>query len=159
MMMTIILISFAAGALGLSLLKDSSKTLASLKGAKNMMGNMLSDIIGILLLIGLLLALLPPDTIKNLIGGEHSLLSTVLAALIGSITLIPGFVAFPLTGSLARQGANLMALTAFLTTLMMVGLVTYPLERQTFGHEFAIKRNVLSFIFALIIAGLIGILV
>ena len=55
---------------------------------------------------------------------------TVIAALVGSITLIPAFVAFPLVGSLVDVGAGILPAAAFLTTLTMVGMVTFPLKKE-----------------------------
>lgn len=154
---TIILITFTVIALGVSLFKDKKKTMGSILKAKGMMGGMISDIIGILLLIGLILAVIPPETIEKLLGGGNVIISTVGAALVGTITLIPAFVAFPLIGSLKDSGANLIVLTAFLTTLTMVGFVTFPLEKETFGTNFAIKRNLISFFAAIIIALCMGV--
>lgn len=157
-MTTVILFIITIGALIISLFKDKSKTLNSIKSAKGMMNGMLSDIIGVLLLIGLILSLVPPEKIESLIGSGSGLLATIGAALVGTITLIPAFVAFPLIGSLKANGAGLITLTAFLTTLTMVGFVTFPLESKTFGRKFAIKRNLLSFIFAILIAVGLGVI-
>jgi uncharacterized membrane protein YraQ (UPF0718 family) len=157
-MTTIILFIIAIGALIISLFKDKLKTLNSIKSAKGMMKGMLSDIIGVLLLIGLILSLVPPEKIESLIGSGSGFFATIGAALVGTITLIPAFVAFPLIGSLKANGAGIITLTAFLTTLTMVGFVTFPLESKTFGRKFAVKRNLLSFIFAIIIAVGLGVI-
>ncbi|WP_105617688.1 permease [Vallitalea okinawensis] len=156
-MTTIILLIATVVVLVVSLHKDKAKTLNSIKKAKGMMSSMLSDIIGILLLIGLILAIIPPERIESLLGTESSFFATLGAAIVGTITLIPAFVAFPLIGSLKANGAGLVTLTAFLTTLTMVGFVTFPLESSTFGKSFAIKRNVLSFLFAIVIALAVGV--
>lgn len=158
-MSTIILITTAIGALIISLGKDKDKTIDSIKRAKSMMGGMLSDIIGILLLIGLILSLVPTELIEKTIGGESGFFAVIISAAIGTITLIPAFVAFPLIGSLKSNGAGIMTLTAFLTTLTMVGFVTFPLESKTFGKKFALVRNGISFIFALVIAAVIGMVI
>lgn len=157
-MTTVILFGVTIAALIVSLYKDKVKTLDTIKSAKGMMGSMLSDIIGVLLLIGLILSLVPPEKIESLIGSGSGFLATIGAAVVGTITLIPAFVAFPLIGSLKANGAGIITLTAFLTTLTMVGFVTFPLESKTFGKSFAIKRNVLSFIFALLIALGVGVI-
>jgi len=156
-MTTFILIGIALVALLVSVKKDKSKTLASLKQARNMMKSMLSDIVGILLLIGLVLALIPSEMIEKLIGGETGLVAVIISALIGTVTLIPAFVAFPLIGSLKVNGAGIMALTAFLTTLTMVGFLTMPLEIKTFGKKFTLVRNALSFVFAIVISLIMGV--
>ncbi|NCC85807.1 MAG: permease, partial [Clostridia bacterium] len=66
--------------------------------------------------------------------------------------------AFPLVGSLVDAGASIIPGVAFLTTLTMVGAVTFPLEKQEFGTKFALTRNLLSFSFALLIAVLMGVI-
>lgn len=140
-----------------SLIKNKKKTFAAMQKSKGMMGNMLSDIIAIIFLIGLVLTFIPPETIKSVVGSANTMISTVISALVGSITLIPAFVAFPLVGSLVDAGASIIPAVAFLTTLTMVGVVTFPLEKKEFGTKFALTRNLLSFGFAIIIALTMGV--
>ncbi|MPM71030.1 hypothetical protein SDC9_117993 [bioreactor metagenome] len=142
-----------------SIVKSKTKTINSLRMAKGMMKNMIGEIIAILFLIGLLLTFIPPETIKNVLGNSNTFLSTIIAALVGGITLIPPFVAFPLVGSFIDIGISIIPSVAFLTTLTMVGVVTIPLETQEFGSKFALTRNLLSFVFALIIALAMGVLI
>lgn len=141
-----------------SMIKDKDRTLNSMKRSKKIMGNMLGQIIGILFLIGLLLTFIPPDAIKEYLGSSNTFLATIISAIMGSITLIPAFVAFPLVGSIVDMGASIVPAVAFLTTLTMVGFVTFNLERQEFGKKFAIARNGLSFIFAILIALAMGVI-
>ncbi|MCG1013213.1 permease [Tepidanaerobacter sp. GT38] len=141
-----------------SIVKDKQKTFNSMKMAKGMMKNMVGQIIGILLLIGLILTFIPPEVIKSTLGESNTFISTIVSALAGSITLIPAFVAFPLVGSLVDAGASIIPAVAFLTTLTMVGLVTFPLEKREFGLKFATIRNIFSFVFAVIIALVMGVI-
>lgn len=142
-----------------SIIKDKKKTFDSIKMSSRMMRNMIGEIIGILFLIGLILTFIPPDTIKQYLGQSNILMSTVAAAFVGSITLIPAFVAFPLVGSLINAGASIIPIVAFLTTLTMVGVVTFPLEKREFGLKFTVTRNLLSFVFAVFIALLMGVII
>ena len=107
-----------------SLVKSKKTTFEAMKKTRGMMGSMLKEIVVIIFLIGLLLALIPPETIKDVLGSGNTWLATIIAALVGSITLIPAFVAFPLVGSLVSAGASIIPGVAFLTTLTMVGMVT-----------------------------------
>ena len=141
-----------------SLKKDKKKTLDAIKMSGGIMKGLAGEIIAILLLIGLLLTFTPPEAIRQYIGQSNTLISTVVFALVGCITLIPAFVAFPLAGSLVNAGANIVPVVAFLTTLTMVGIVTFPLERKEFGTKFAVVRNSLSFVFAIIIALVMGVI-
>lgn len=142
-----------------SIIKDKKKTFSSIKMSSGMMRNMIGEIIGILFLIGLILTFIPPEIIKQYLGQSNVVLSTIVSAFVGSITLIPAFVAFPLVGSLVKAGASIVPIVAFLTTLTMVGFVTFPLEKREFGMKFALVRNSLSFGFAIIIALIMGVII
>ncbi len=89
-------------------------------------------------------------------GKESGAAGMAAAAVIGSITLIPGFVAFPLAGSLLAAGAGYGQLTMFVNTLMMVGVLTLPAETGYFGRKTAIKRNVLALLYSVILAVIFG---
>lgn len=141
-----------------SLIKSKKKTFEAMKKSKSMMGNMIGEIVAVIFIIGMVLTIIPPESIKTVLGSESTFMSTVLAAMAGSVTLIPAFVAFPLVGSLVNVGASIVPAAAFLTTLTMVGVVTFPLEKKEFGKKFALTRNLLSFIAALIIAALMGVI-
>ena len=141
----------------IALKKDKNKVKESIKKTRGMMTNMIGDIIGIIFLIGLLLTFIPPETLKSVLGSNNILISSLIAALVGGVTIIPAFVAFPLVGSFVDAGASIVPGVAFLTTLTMVGFVTFPLEKKEFGIKFAIYRNALSFAFALFIALMMGV--
>lgn len=154
---TLFLWVITLGAFTISILKDKDKTISSMKMAQGMMKNIIGEIIGIMLLIGMILAFIPPETIRDIAGKSNVLISTIVSALFGSITLIPAFVAFPLVGSLVDAGVSIVPAVAFLTTLTMVGIVTFSLEKEEFGAKFALARNLMSFIFAIIISMLMGV--
>lgn len=128
----------------------------ALKKAWKSFENILPQFLSILLLIGFILAVLDEATISRLLGKESGLLGMTLAAVIGSITLIPGFIAFPLAASLLAAGAGYGQIAMFLTTLMMVGVVTLPLEITYFGKRLAMMRNALGLGFAIFASLLLG---
>ena len=76
--------------------------------------------------------------------------------MLGSVTLIPGFIAFPLAAALLKSGAGYMQIAAFVSTLMMVGIITIPIERKTFGMKAELTRNIAAFVFSLIVAVTMG---
>ena len=146
----------AAFCLFFSWAKDKKKTLASLKFSWKSFRSMALLVVAIIWVIGFLLAFLSPQIISKTIGPEAGFKGVILAALFGSIVLIQAFIAFPLAGSFLRQGANVSAIAAFVTTLVMVGVVTAPLEAKFFGKKFTFWRNSISFVFALLIAYIMG---
>ena len=142
----------------ISLFKDKKRTFSSIKMSSGMMKSIGSDIVAILLLIGLILALIPPEMLSDFLVNNDNIFSTIVFALVGCITLIPAFVAFPLASSLVESGAGIMPVVAFITTLTMVGVVTFPLEKREFGWKFTIIRNSLSLVFAVLIAIVMGVI-
>ena len=156
-MFTYILYGLAIAGLAVSFFKDRQKTKAALMKAWKSLENILPQILTIFLIIGFALAIFPPETIRKLLGAESGFLGVLAAALIGSITLMPGFVAFPLAAALLKSGAGYMQLAAFVSTLMMVGIVTIPIERKTFGLKATIARNAAAFVFSLIVAVVMGV--
>ena len=135
-----------------SLFKDKGKTKEALKKAFFLGRGMALYIFAVIFAIGLILAVLPPDRIAEVIGNQNVYVATVVAASFGTFTLSPAFIAFPLIGTLVGAGVGIMPSVAFLTTLTMVGVATFPLEKREFGVKFALTRNMLSFVFAIIIA-------
>jgi len=109
-------------------------------------------------LVGLTLGVLTPKIISNLLGEGAGVLGTLIAAGVGAITLMPSLIAFPLAGSLLRSGAAVMTISAFVTSLVMVGVATAPMEAKNLGLRFTLLRNGLGFISALIIAVVMGVL-
>ena len=101
----------------------------------------------------MMLSVLTPEQISRAVGQESGWLGVIIAAMIGAITLVPGFVAFPLAAALLRNGAGYMQIGAFITSLMMVGVITLPVEIKAFGTKAALLRNGLAFLFSFAIAG------
>ncbi len=135
-----------------SWMKDRGKTKQALKMAFGLGKGMIGSILTVIFLIGWILTVLPPASIAAFIARQSQLLATVVSAAFGTITLIPAFIAFPLVGTLVSAGVGIVPAVAFLTTLTMVGIVTFPLERREFGLKFTVVRNGLSFVFAILIA-------
>ena len=72
--------------------------------------------------------------------------------MIGSITLISAFVAFPAASALLQNGAGVIQIATFVSCLMMAGAVTVPLEIKYFGKRIAIVRNVAALLFSFVAA-------
>jgi uncharacterized membrane protein YraQ (UPF0718 family) len=152
----LILYGIALILLIVSYLKDKKKTIIALKKAWKSFENILPEFLGVIILVGILLALLDPQIISKIIGSGSGWFGVIVSAVIGSVTLIPGFVAFPTAQMLINNGAGYMQIGAFVSTLMMVGIVTMPVEMKYFGKKLTIWRNLLAFIFSFIVAFVIG---
>lgn len=155
-MMSATLYGMTVVALLLSWWCDREKTHRALKIGAKSLHLLLPKILGMIALVGLVLALVPPELITKLfsfrgIGGF------VLVAAIGAIITMPAPIAFPLVGSLLRLGAAPATLATFVTTLTMVGVITAPIEISYFGRRFTLIRQSLSFVTAIIIGLLMGV--
>lgn len=149
---TIALYTLAFFALTFSFYKDKKKARAALLKAWKSFENILPQLLGVLLLISLSLAYLDPETVGRFLGRQSGWLGVTIAAVVGAVTLIPGFIAFPTAALLLRAGAGLMQMAAFISALMMVGVVTAPLEIKYFGRKLTLTRNALAFAFSFAVA-------
>jgi uncharacterized membrane protein YraQ (UPF0718 family) len=144
-------------ALIVSLVASRQKTVKALRIALKRLMGIAPQFLIMILLVSIILYFVSDQMIAHYLGNENKYTAVIFASLIGSITLLPGFIAFPLAGLLLSRGVLYMVLAAFTTTLMMVGVVTYPIEKAYLGTRATIMRNVLSFLIALAVAAVIGI--
>jgi len=156
MIFTILFYIVTLTMLFISLLKNKDKTKQALHKAWKTFENILPQFLSILMLIGIILSVLKPELISTLLGKESGWLGLASASGVGSVTLIPGFIAFPLASALLKSGAGYSQIAVFISTLMMVGVVTFPLEIKFFGKKATLLRNSRAFIFAISIAIIIG---
>jgi uncharacterized membrane protein YraQ (UPF0718 family) len=153
---TLALYFLAAAGIAASFARDREKTVKALYIAKESFLRILPDFGTVLVIIGIMLTFLSPATISNLLGRESGTWGMLAAAAVGSATLIPGFVAFPLAKSLLDGGAGIPQVAVFISTLMMVGVVTGPLEVSYFGKRATLIRNGLSLLFSFVVAYIMG---
>lgn len=152
----IIFISLSVILSVVSVILDRKKTLAGFRKGWNMFKNVLVPFLSILIIVAIVLYLVPPDIITRYLGENSGILGFSIAAVVGSITLIPGFISYPIAAGLIDQGASYAVVATFMTTLMMVGIITLPLEIKYLGQRAAIMRNALNFVAAIIIGLAVG---
>lgn len=123
-----------------------------------MFTGVLPQFVAILLLVGLALAVLSPETIRRMIGEETGFIGMLLASLVGAVSLVPVMIAFPIVAELLESGAGIIQMAVFVSTLTTVGLITIQIETKYLGKKAAVLRNVLAFAFSFITAYLMGVL-
>lgn len=151
-----ILLTITAICLIISLIADKNKTWKGVVKGMKMFLNLLPVILSVIIMISVVLFFLPNETIVKYLGKDAGFMGYIIAAIMGSIALIPGFIAYPLAGILVKNGVSYPIIGVFITTLMMVGILTLPLEIKYFGVRVAVLRNVLYFIGAIVIGIVIG---
>lgn len=140
-----------------SLSADRRQTLAALKTATRRFIGILPVFLIMLIAFAVAMSFLSDELITSLLGKDGGWMGVGVACVVGSVTLMPGFIAYPLCGALLTQGVSYMVLSAFTTTLMTVGVLTYPIERRYLGRNVTLVRNAISLVIALIVAGATGI--
>ncbi|MEO0292602.1 MAG: hypothetical protein ABIN61_00065 [candidate division WOR-3 bacterium] len=118
---------------------------------------LLPMVLNVLILVSVFLYLVPKEILTNLLGKNSGVFGLGIAAVLGSVSLIPMFITYPLAAILLKSGVSYRVLAVFITTLLMVGVLTLPLEAKYFGMKVSVIRNVLSFVGALIVGLVIGI--
>jgi len=145
------LLIVTAAALLISFAVDRSRTWAGIRFGARMLVKILPTLVLMVAAVGVLLSALSPRFLETLFGGSGPV--PFLSALaVGAVALIPGFIAFPLAGVLRAHGVSTAVLAAFVTSLLMVGVVTLPLEVRFFGRKAALWRNLLSLVAAAVVA-------
>jgi len=111
---------------------------------------MIPIMIGVLLLANLLNEVF--QRYYNTIFTGSYLRDTVIGALAGSFSFGMVLTSYVIGGEFLHKGVSLLAVTAFIMTWTTVGIAMLPLEAKMLGTKFAVWRNILNFIFAIIIS-------
>ena len=123
----------------------------SIAKAAMAIGNSLTVLTGVVLLIGLINTIIPKSVYSTLFS-NNILLDPIIGSGLGSILTGNPVTSYVLGGELVLQGVSLIAVTAFIVSWVTVGLIQLPAEATLLGKKFAIARNILSFIFSIIVA-------
>lgn len=107
-------------------------------------------------LVGLLNVFVPPTLISRLLGEGGGVTSLLVGDALGSVAAGPPAAAYPVAAALLDAGAWAPAVAAFIVSWTLVGFVSMPFEAKTFSPRFAIVRNGLSFVFAMVIGLMMG---
>jgi len=158
MVFTLIFYLAAGVGLTISFIADRRKTVLSLQKAWNAFSGILPEFLMIIIATGLILAFVTPELIASIAGEDSGVTGVLLSSIAGSVTLMPGFVAFPMASLLFEKGAGILQIGAFVSSLMMVGVVTFSMERKTFGTRIALWRNSLAWLFSLAVAGVLAVM-
>ena len=78
----------------ISFLKDKDKTKKAVINGLKSLEKIMPQFLAIVIIIAITLAILKPETISKLIGTDSGLFGILLSSIIGSITMMPTFVAF-----------------------------------------------------------------
>ena len=125
--------------------------LGCLKKTSRMFARVFPNILAVVLLSGFFIEFVHFEQLSGYLGGSM-FADGLVGAGVGSISIGNPLISYVLGGELLDQGISLLAVTSLLVSWVTVGSTQLPAEIQTFGARFALMRNGISFIFALIIA-------
>jgi len=108
-------------------------------------------LLGVIGLVGLFQVLITPQMLAALFQG-NPFLDTLIGTLTGSAAVGNPIVSYLIGGELLGQGISLYAVSAFILSWVTLGFIQLPAEVEVFGGHFTLYRNILSFIFTMLIA-------
>ena len=155
-MTSIILYSIAIILLIVSLIKDKSKTKKAIILGLKSFENILPQFLCIIISVGILLSFFTTDTISKILGNSSGFWGIILADIIGAIAMMPTFVAFSLVNTLLLNGAGYSQVGTLVSSLVLIGLMTFPLESKYIGKRAALLRNLIAFLFSIIVGIILG---
>jgi uncharacterized membrane protein YraQ (UPF0718 family) len=123
----------------------------AVKKAGNMLWRSFPLVFGTVLLISLITILIPNGFYIKVFTG-NIWFDSFLGSLVGSISAGNPIISYILGGEFLKEGISLIAVTAFLVSWVTVGIIQLPAESYLLGKRFALIRNLLSFISAIIVA-------
>jgi len=108
-------------------------------------------LLGVIGLVGLFQVLVTPKMLASLFQG-NPFMDTLIGTVAGGVSAGHPMISYVLGGELLKQGISLYAVSAFILSWVTLGLIQIPAEIEVFGKAFTLYRNILAFIFTLIIA-------
>ena len=141
-----------------SFMVDRKKTIKGIKKGLKQFINILPTLLSVIIAISIVLYFVSDDFLMESLGEKAGWEAYLSAAFIGSVSILPGFIAYPLSGILVHSGVSLSVIAVFITTLKMVGILTIPIEKKYFGLKTAIVRNILSFLGAITVGAVMAVI-
>ncbi len=108
-------------------------------------------LLGVIGLVGIFQVLVTPEMLASLFGG-NLLLDTLIGTVSGAVSAGNPIVSYLIGGELVEQGVSLYAVSAFIISWVTLGFIQLPAEVEVFGGRFTLYRNILSFVFTILIA-------
>jgi len=113
--------------------------------------SMMPMILGVVGLVGLFQTLITPKLLSSFFTG-NMLYDTLVGTIAGGIAAGQAMVSYIIGGELLKQGISMYAVSAFVLSWVTLGVVQLPLEVEVLGMRFTVLRNLLAFVFTILIA-------
>jgi len=133
-------------------IKDASK-----KSIKIFIQNSIR-LFAIFVIIAILEKFLSPNAVSAFLLKFSGLIGIIVGALAGSVMMGPAATSYPLGQYLLAHNASVTLVSAFLFTWVGIGVISVPLEFKFLGRKFTLLRNSFTFIAAILIALIMGVI-
>lgn len=118
--------------------------------ALHSLASMMPMLLAVIGLVGLFQTFVSPEMLRSLFSGSPAV-DTLLGTVIGGISIGQPVISYIIGGELLQEGVSLFAVSAFILAWVTLGILQLPLEASLFGRRFTVIRNLLSFLFAMLI--------
>jgi len=132
---------------------EKKRLVSSLKKTAGGFWRLLPVLAGVLLLASLVVQVIPKLIAMGLFGHDD-ITDTLVASIIASLSTGQPVVSYILAGELQKAGIDLVAVTAFVTAWVTVGIIPLPAEAVMLGWRFSLWRNLIAFLLSMLIAWL-----
>lgn len=99
------------------------------------------------IIAGFIQVLIPSDLINKWVGTESGAKGIFLGTIAGALTPGGPYVSLPIVAALAKSGAGIGTLVAFLTSWSLWAIARLPMEVGILGVKFTLVRILSVFIF------------
>jgi len=121
------------------------KHVEGLKSAWSMIIKTLPMLCFAYIVAGMIQALLPQDVVARWIGHESGMRGIFIGSIAGGLTPGGPYTSFPIVAGLAKSGAGIGTLVAFLTGWSLIAVGRLPLEVGIMGWKLTLIRFASSF--------------
>jgi len=112
---------------------------------------MVPMILGVVGLVGLFQVFITPERLASFFTG-NMWYDTLVGTVAGGIAAGQAMVSYIIGGELLKEGISMYAVSAFVLSWVTLGVVQLPLEVEVLGIRFTIVRNLLAFVFTILVA-------
>ncbi len=135
--------------------KGQGQHISGLKSSLHMTATTLPLLIFAFIVAGMLQHLIPSQTVSKWVGSESGIRGILIGSLAGGLAPGGPYVSLPIAAALAKSGASIGTMVAFLTGWSLWAVARLPMEVGILGWRLTLARVVSTLLFPPI-AGLIA---
>ena len=125
--------------------RDGREHIEGLKSAWSMTAQALPMLCFAFIVAGMIQVLLPQDIVARWIGRESGMRGILIGSIAGGLTPGGPYTSFPIVAGLAKSGASVGTLVAFLTGWSLIAVGRLPFEVGIMGWKLTLIRFASSF--------------